>query len=252
MAKPPLATHITGFPIPAARDMEMHRHPHVELVLCQAGSGKTRCADGQELRFAAGDVCVHPAHARHDRRYLVPAASLVLRLRVDPPLPPPLRRALLVRGPQPAWLLAEFTALAAAQPQVAGFARLALDHRASAVLCDLLARGSSDIASDPDAHLADRAARRIAERFANLGRLDTLAAELGVDYDRLRRVFRRQHGTTLIAWLTAVRARRAQELLANSGLSHAEIARQCGYASARYLSRIYRRHFGTAPRAIRR
>lgn len=252
MARPPFAVHVTGFPIPAARDMPMHRHPHLELVLCRAGGGVALCADGQELRFAAGDVCIHPAQARHDRRFDGPAASLVLRLRVDPPLPPPLRRARLVRGPQPPWVAAEFAALAGPQPDSAGFARHALDHRASAVLCDLLARAEGGGEVDPDAALAERAARRIAERFAAIGRLEALAGELGVDYDRLRRAFRRHRGTTLIAWLTAVRTRRAQELLANSRLSQAEIARQCGYASARYLSRIYRRHFGAAPGAARR
>lgn len=232
--------------------MAMHRHDHLEVVHCLQGGGTTRGADGSELRFAAGDTCIHPAGSRHDRRFAVPGSSLVLRLRLDPPVPAALRRPLLVSGPPSAWLAAELRALAAPQVPVAGWARLALDLRASAVLCTLLAQADQQGQGDADADLAERAARLIAERLATIGRLPGLARELGVPHDRLRRVFRRQRGQSLLAWLTEVRARRAHELLLNSSLTLAEVARQCGYGNARYLARIYRRLYGIAPGATRR
>lgn len=253
MPRQPLAAHVTGFPIPKPqRHLGMHRHAEVEIVHHPAGSGVSLAADGQELAFAAGDTCIYPARLRHDRRFATPGSCLVVRLRVDPPLPIEIRRARLVRGPLPAWLLELVRELAGPQPAMEGYARLALDHRASALLCGLLALAQPARERDPDEALAERAARLIAERFAGIGRLSALAGELGSDYDHLRRAFVRHRGMTLIAWLTTVRARRAQELLASSRLTHAEIARQCGYANARYLNRIFRKQFGSAPGAVRR
>lgn len=248
-----LATYITGFVLPAPpMTRPMHRHPHLEIVVNLRGSGVSSTADGQELRFGPGDVCIHPAFQRHDRRFVSQGSSLIIRLLVADPVPTVLRRAHLARAPLASWVQGELQALAGPQGQLEGLARQALDHRSSAVLCALLATAEPTAAADPDQALAERAARLIAERFARIGRLEDLARELGVGYDRLRRAFRRHHGHSLVAWLTTVRIRRAQELLANSPLGHQEIAEQCGYGSARYLNRVFRRQVGRTPGAWRR
>lgn len=253
MSAPVLATHITGFALPSPpMTRQMHRHPHLEIVVNLRGSGVSSTADGQELHFAPGDVCIHPAFQRHDRHFGSPGSSLIIRLLVADPAPPILRHAHLVRAPLATWVQGELQALAAPQGPMEGLARQALDHRCSAVLCALLATAEPAAAVDPDQALAERAARLIAERFATIGRLQDLARELGVGYDRLRRAFRRHHGHSLVAWLTAVRIRRAQELLANSPLGHQEIAAQCGYGSARYLNRVFRKVVGRPPGGWRR
>lgn len=230
----------------------MRANPNHEIVHNLRGTGVATTGDGQALRFGPGDTCLFPARLRHDRTYDAPGAALVLRLGVEHPLPSALRRARLAPGPHPPWLLAELHALAAPQGADDGLARQALDHRASAVLCALLAAAAPSQVVDADALLAERTDRLIAERFASLGRLEELAAALGVPYDRLRRVYRRQRGQSLVARLTAVRVERAQALLTGSPLTQDEIARQCGYASARYLNRVFRRVAGTTPGRCRR
>lgn len=248
-----IATYATGFALPTPPlKRPMHRHVHHEIIHNLKGIGVSTTADGQELDFGPGDTCIYPAHLRHDRRYETAGAALVIRLGVAHPLPPALRRARLVRGPHPPWALAELRALAGPQAALDGLARQALDHRACALLCALLAEAGPDLPPDPEAALAERADRMIAERFASIGRLASLASALGVGYDRLRRIYRRQRGQSLVARLTAARVERAQELLANSTLDQAEIARQCGYANARYLNRVFRRTAGTAPGHWRR
>jgi AraC-like DNA-binding protein len=243
-----LASYITGFPIPTqALVRPKHRHAHHEIVYSLRGSGISTAADGQVLRFGTGDVCIYPAFMYHDRHFATPGSSLVIRLRVESPTPLALRRALLVRAPLQRWVRSEISALAHAQSPVTGFARLALDFRCSAMLCGLLAAAEPDRSIDPEALLVDQAAQLIAERFARIGRLEEIASHLGIGYDRLRRAFRRQRGQSLVAWLTAVRIRRAQELLANSTLGHDEIARQCGYGNSRYLNRVFHRLVGTTP-----
>lgn len=248
-----LATFVTGFVVPAtAAAQPLHHHQQLEIVHHPASAGVSRLAGGGGLAFAAGDTCLYPPGTRHDRRLTVPGPSLVLRLLAVGRLPCPFARPLLVRGPLPAWLAHELDALTAPQAPCGALERLALDHRASAVLVALLARAAAPAPADPDAALVQRAERLIAERFPTLGRLEDLAAELGVGYDHLRRTFRRLRGHTLVACLTAARIRRAQELFACSRLSHQEIAAQCGYASARYLTAVFHRHTGLAPAAWRR
>jgi AraC-like DNA-binding protein len=253
MSVPLQASFVTGFALPAPKTrLSMHRHAHLEILHNLRGSGTSTTAGGQEFSFGPGDVCLYPAFLRHDRRFTSPGTALVIRLHLADPVPPELRLAHHVRAPLPPWVLVELRALAGPHGLLEGFARQALDHRCSALLCALLAAAVPSVPVDADQVLADRADRLIAERFASLGRLEEIARELGVGYDRLRRVFRRHHGQSLVARLTAVRIRRAQELLANSPLGHQEIALQCGYGSARYLNRVFRKVVGRAPGGWRR
>lgn len=253
MSAPVQASFVTGFPLPAPKiRLGMHRHAQLEILHNLRGSGVSATASGQEFAFGPGDVCIYPAFLRHDRRFTSPGSALVIRLNLADPAPPTLRQAHHIRAPLPPWLTAELRALAGPQAAADGFARQALDHRCSAVLCALLAATRPSASPDPEQALAERAARLIAERFASIGRLDEVARELGVGYDRLRRSFRRHQGQSLVARLTAVRIRRAQELLANSQLGHLEIALQCGYGSARYLNRVFRKVVGRTPGGWRR
>lgn len=253
MSAPVQASFVTGFPLPSPKTrLGMHRHAHLEILHNLRGSGTSATADGQEFAFGPGDVCLYPAFLRHDRRFASPGAALVIRLSIADPVPPSLRHAQHIRAPLPAWVAAELHALAGPQGDPGGFARQALDHRCSALLCALLAAAAPAAPVDPDQALAERAGRLIAGRFASIGRLEEVARELGVGYDRLRRVFRRHRGQSLVAWLTAVRIRRAQELLANSPLGHQEIAIQCGYGSARSLNRVFRKVVGRPPGGWRR
>lgn len=248
-----IAEFITGFSMPSPPMYRpFHGHPHLEVIHNLAGRGVSRTADGQELAFGPGDVCIYPAVLRHDRRYASRGAALVLRLQVGGPVPAVLRRAHLIRAPLPGWVRAGIADLAGPQLAAGAYAGQARDHRCSAILCALLADSGCASQPDPEAALVGRAAQLIAERFADLGRLEAVSAELGVGHDRLRRAFRRHRSQSMIAWLTTVRMHRVQDLLANSMLDHEEIARQCGYANARYLNRVFRKAAGMTPGAWRR
>jgi AraC-like DNA-binding protein len=231
-----------------------HRHDHLEIVFHAKGRGISRTASGDAIAFTAGDAILYPPFLQHDRRMTTPGTCCCLHLRVPPDVAAALAQAASVRGPLPPWLRHDILDLAGPHKPITDFERLTLDHRASAVLFALLSRctAAARTASDPAAALAEQAAALIAERCATLGRFDDLAAELGTSYARLRRVFRQQRGMSLVAWLTAVRLERAKALLAGSSLPHEEIARQCGYGSARYLNQVFRTACASTPGAWRR
>ncbi len=82
--------------------------------------------------------------------------------------------------------------------------------------------------------------------------LSLLAERLGVSSYYLSRVFSRESGFSLTAYLTSVRLNKARELLRAGACRVSEAAYAVGYESSAYFSRAFKHHFGVAPSAVRR
>ena len=78
------------------------------------------------------------------------------------------------------------------------------------------------------------------------------AEHAGISVSLLRKLFTDYCGTPPLGYLHDLRLARAEELLKNSYLSIAEIAAECGFDSAGYFIRLYRRKHGTSPGKARR
>lgn len=79
--------------------------------------------------------------------------------------------------------------------------------------------------------------------------LTELARRVGRDADHLGVLFRHAFGMTPIAYRQHVRLQRALAAL-TEGASVAAAARLAGVPDARYLARLFRRHYGATPRAM--
>lgn len=245
-------TFVAGFttPVDLTPCPFHHHHATAEIVHHPSGRGHTRMGDGAAVAFAPGDTVLYPPYLSHDQQLSEPGVDCCVQMHLPESLATRLRDGVVVRGPLPGWLAHELAELGQAQSGSGAFTRRILDHRATAVLLALL-DGAESFArlpgSEPGQRLADQAATVIAERFQHLGRLEEVAVALGVGYDQLRRTFRKHRGTSLVEWLTEVRITRAKELLAHTPLAQEEIARQCGYGSARYLNMVFKQVTGTTP-----
>lgn len=82
--------------------------------------------------------------------------------------------------------------------------------------------------------------------------LKEVAAGHGVSREHLARAFRARTGEAAWAHVTRARLARARELLADPSLTVAEVARLCGYASARVLARNLTAATGRPPASWRR
>jgi len=82
--------------------------------------------------------------------------------------------------------------------------------------------------------------------------LDELAALVGLSTFHFARMFKHSAGVPPHAYLRALRADRARELLATTDLSIVEIALEVGYESSQALARAFRRDIGVSPSAFRR
>jgi AraC-like DNA-binding protein len=81
--------------------------------------------------------------------------------------------------------------------------------------------------------------------------ISDLAARLRVSPAQLRRLFTRETGTRIGAWLIAQRLHKAAYLLANSYLSVKEIARSAGYEHVSSFIRAFEGKYALTPRRYR-
>lgn len=98
-------------------------------------------------------------------------------------------------------------------------------------------------------------ARTLSAMEENLGEpLDrsSLASVAKMSVRQLERLFAAQLGTTIAVHYRTLRLERARRLLAETGMTVAEVATASGFANGSHFSREYRRQFSTPPSASRR
>ena len=97
-----------------------------------------------------------------------------------------------------------------------------------------------------------RALGRIEQGFLNTRSVGALAASVGVGERQLRRLFRKELGTTPKALARMQRLALARRLLDDTDLPISDVAWCAGYGSLRRCDDELRRVFGRAPRELRR
>jgi AraC family transcriptional regulator len=103
--------------------------------------------------------------------------------------------------------------------------------------------------------LVDRRIRRAVELMhAHLDRdlpLEEIAAAAYLSPFHFARLFKKATGTSPHAYLAALRAERAQTLLAETDLSVTEVSTRVGYSSPSHFTKAFRQTTGLTPRAFR-
>jgi AraC family transcriptional regulator len=81
--------------------------------------------------------------------------------------------------------------------------------------------------------------------------LADLAALVGMSVCYFATIFKQSMGTSPHQFIVQCRLRRSQQLLKRSEATIADIAIQCGFSSQSHLTRVFRKHLATTPRAYR-
>lgn len=133
-----------------------------------------------------------------------------------------------------------------------GLGDLSITRIHSHLLTDVLlltAQGRERAPSDP---LVAQATERLdLTAFSAEMSLAGLAGELGISPSQLTRRFAAVHQVTPVRYVTELRIDRARRMLVGTDRTVASIASTCGYGSAYYFSRAFRRATGQSPSEYR-
>jgi AraC-like DNA-binding protein len=229
---------------PSGGTLGPRRQRDIELVLVQAGSARVAVDDEPPLRLAPGTVgLLLPGHrewfefdAHEETRH-----SWV-QLGVADPVPAEIAGAPRQLGASAA--LVELVRYAVDAPS---------GQLATALAMATIWRYVADAEAAPDeGGIVERARRHVELRLTDPDlTLDRLAASVHVTPAHLVRRFRAELGITPMAYLWQRRVARGVELLTNTGLSVAEVARRSGFRSVYHFSRRVKHATGVPPTELR-
>lgn len=81
---------------------------------------------------------------------------------------------------------------------------------------------------------------------------EDVAAKFGLSYSYFSRSFKAATGRTFRDYLICARVNEADQLITNSDLSIAEVARKCGYANVSHFIGVYKKQTGKTPLQARK
>lgn len=82
--------------------------------------------------------------------------------------------------------------------------------------------------------------------------LKHLADQAALSQSQFSRRFQADMGVSPIVYVTAIRMRKAQNLLIHTDLNLEDVAGQCGYQNGFYLSRVFKNTYGLSPSVFRK
>ena len=227
------------------------RHEHDRPTLAIVIRGRMEATlDGAPVDCAPGTLRSEPAGVRHANRFGSAGARVVI-VQPDPsaaavtPATDRLTDIAHYRDPLIAMLGA---AVSRELRYPDAVSPVALDGLALDILA-VAARVA--VRSTADAPLAHAVTELLRESFRSPVRLGSLAAEIGVDPDRLARTFRATQGCSIATYVRRLRLEWVAHRLSTSLDPIAALALEAGFADQAHLSRQFRAAFGVTPRRYR-
>ncbi len=105
--------------------------------------------------------------------------------------------------------------------------------------------------SKKNSHIVDAITRIIQERYYEQITIDELARKVFLTPSYVCNLFKESMGDSIIEYLTKVRLKHAQKLLADPVLKIYEVAEQSGFNSTSYFSIVFKNSFGINPKDYR-
>ena len=108
------------------------------------------------------------------------------------------------------------------------------------------AQPSQAIHGDVERRLED-AVSYMAQNYSEKLRVSDLAARAGFTADYFGKKFHQRYGCSSVVWLNRLRIQKAQQLLAATDQSVADVAEQVGFSDSSYFSRLFKETVGLYP-----
>jgi len=227
------------------RGFRVPEHAHGSDQLIYAIRGAMEVSAGQSVWLIPPHFALWIPARTHHRIYM-PGPVSMRTLYVRPGLASPFSRGCVVLHVTP--FLRELIV------EAVRIGQLRTRHRHECALRDLLilhlktASPMPTFVTLPKEHRALAVAEAVMANPAHLKPLAALCASVGVSVRTIERVFRKDVGTDFESWRRQVRLMKAVELLV-SGCSIKEVAFAIGYRQSSAFVEMFRRTFGTTPKA---
>lgn len=272
----PLVSKLATLRHRATYAIRWHSHDELEIHFVFSGALAYEFARGSGPRtIPGGHFFVVPAHKRHRAANDKGAPASRLGLQFSPPTEAAARQTVF-EAAELKRLFAAFSRRAlvpvrfrvktgALAREVSRLAEAWDDAKARpegaahlrALVCTLLVEAFGDLHYDAPAPVTpERVVEAVRAHIdAHCGEplsVDDLVRLSGYGRTRLFALFAAQAGTTPIDYLNRRRVARAQELLADAARPLAEVAEACGFATADYFARVFRKYVGLSPQEFRR
>ena len=117
---------------------------------------------------------------------------------------------------------------------------------------DIKSEGKKTVLRKSELNQMVKAIKFIEDRLEDLPNIDAIAAEIGLNANKLQQGFKELYGKTVNLYIREKRLETARTLLLNTDYTLSIIASEVGYKSQSYLSKMFREAYGVQPSEFRR
>lgn len=227
-------------------EVQWHTHDYWELVYCTGGDGVFRFENGTVMNYKDGEVVAIPPAERHCNSSSGGFTNIHLQI-AEPSFP--YRGAFRLMDYDghllTAFVQAKFFFLADMKKK-----ELVLNALGELISSYMVVYRSNAEFSEPVEMIRSAIMHNYEKAdFA----LDQAIRELPFHYDYLRKLFKKEVGITPLEFMTNLRMKKAEIMLASmwsNSYTVSEIAGYCGFEDALYFSRVFKKTFGCSPSAF--
>jgi AraC-like DNA-binding protein len=239
---------VVGWRQPLEASNGLHSHPGFELVRHPSGQGRTTTATGAVIDFAPGSIVWYAPGVAHDQTAVGPGEEWCIQAVPRHPFTG-LPDALHLAACDDPFVSNEFALLTQISPDERVERQDELNLRVAALLMRIHTLGQRPERREISQirQHAEQARTWLREHFRDQSCLEKVVEEVAIGADHLRHCFKREFGTGMASYVASLRLAYAKDLLAHSRLPLTAIAQLCGYATARYLCRVFKEHEGAPP-----
>lgn len=220
-----------------------HAHSNWEMIYCTGGEGHL-LFDSCSLSYREGDLVVIPPLFFHRNESETGFTNIHLNF-TDPQLP--FREPAILHGDGNRFLLDAFQAAFYVFSSDPGHSSQLLGAYANLIVSLILA----SLDAPARTPVVEEIERCIIRSYPDENfELDRYLQSLPFNYDYLRKLFKRETGTTPHQLLSDTRLQAAAERLGyadSGGFSISEIAHLCGFREPLYFSRMFKKKYGLSP-----
>lgn len=229
---------------PKTYDVRWHTHEHWELVYCTGGKGAFRFENGPVIHYQAGEVVAIPPGAVHANSseegftniYITmaePSFAYKTSFRISDDDEGNIKMA---------FLQAKYFYMADIKN-----AEVVLSALGDLIVGYMIVFHNNTELSEPVEKIRASIRRNY---FRPDYALDKVIREMPFHYDYLRKLFKKEVGSSPLEYMTKLRMKNAEVLLSTmwaNEYSISEIAHMCGYEDALYFSRVFKKCCGCSP-----